>query len=167
MKRILFVCTSNTCRSFLAEYIFKDLLERADEEGKLNKKDYKVSSAGLFALDDDEAGAPAIKVLDKIYGIEDSDKHRARHVCEEMIEDSDMIIAMTDTHKQALDEAFPNAEGKIFTLTELAYGDDGLDGSLDIEDPYRGDDEDYEECAADITKSLQLAFDKISLDQED
>lgn len=53
------------------------MLEKADEEGKLNRKDYKVSSAGLFALDEDEPGALAVKVLEKVYGIEDSDKHRA------------------------------------------------------------------------------------------
>lgn len=153
MKRILFVCTSNTCRSFLAEYIFRDMLEKADEEGKLNKKDYKVSSAGLFALDDDEPGASAVKVLEKVYGIEDSDKHQAHHVDDDMVAESDMIIAMTDAHQQALEAAYPDAENKTFTLNELAYGDDGLDGSLDIEDPYRGDDEDYEECACEIQKA--------------
>ncbi|MBS5842203.1 MAG: low molecular weight protein arginine phosphatase [Clostridiales bacterium] len=165
MKRILFVCTSNTCRSFLAEYIFRDMLEKADEEGKLNKKDYKVSSAGLFALDDDEPGASAVKVLEKVYGIEDSDKHQAHHVDDDMVAESDMIIAMTDAHQQALEAAYPDAENKTFTLNELAYGDDGLDGSLDIEDPYRGDDEDYEECACEIQKALALAFDKITLDE--
>ena len=167
MKRILFVCTSNTCRSFLAEYLFRDLLEKADEEGKLNRKDYKVSSAGLFAVDDDEPGAPAVKVLEKVYEVEDSDRHRARHVDEDLIQESDLIIAMADTHQQALEEAYPDAEQKTFTLNELAYGDDGLDGSLDIEDPYRGDDEDYEACAADIQKALRLAFDKIIANGED
>lgn len=142
------------------------MLEKADEEGKLNRKDFKVSSAGLFALDDDEAGAAAVKVLEKVYGIEDSDKHRARHLDDDMIEESDMVIAMTDAHQQALETAYPDAENKTFTLNELAYGDDGLDGSLDIEDPYRGDDEDYEECACEIRKALELAFDKITSDEE-
>ena len=72
MKRILFVCTSNICRSFLAEYIFKDMLEKADEEGKLNKKDFRISSAGLFAIEDDEAGSPAVKVLEDILYVDNA-----------------------------------------------------------------------------------------------
>ncbi len=137
------------------------MLEKADEEEKLNKKDYRISSAGLFAVDDDEASASSVKVLEKVFGIEDSDKHRARHVDEDMMENSDMILALTDEHRQALIAAYPDAEEKTFTLNELAYGDDGLDGSLDIEDPYRGDDGDYEECAREIEKALRLAYHKI------
>ena len=137
------------------------MLEKADEEGKLNRKDYKVSSAGLFALDEDEPGALAVKVLEKVYGIEDSDKHRARLVDDDLVADSDLIITMTDAHQQALEEAYPEAADKTFPLKELAYGEDGLDGSLDIEDPYRGDDEDYERCAAEIEKALKLAADRI------
>ena len=94
MKRILFVCTSNICRSFLAEYIFKDMLEKADEEGKLNKKDFRISSAGLFAIEDDEAGSPAVKVLEEIYDIEGSERHRAQLLDAELLEDNDLIIAM-------------------------------------------------------------------------
>ena len=141
------------------------MLEKADEEGKLNRKDYKVSSAGLFALDD-EPGASAVKVLEKVYGIEDSDKHRAHHLDDDMVAESDLIIAMTDAHQQALETAYPDAEHKTFTLNELAYGDAGLDGSLDIEDPYRGDEDDYEECACEISKALELAFDKIILEED-
>ena len=162
MKRILFVCTSNICRSFLAEYIFKDMLEKADEEGKLNKKDFRISSAGLFAIEDDEAGSPAVKVLEEIYDIEGSERHRAQLLDAELLEDNDLIIAMSDDHQQAIEAAFPEAVSKTHTLNELAYGDRGLDGNLDIEDPYRGDEDDYEECAADIKKALDRAFDKIT-----
>lgn len=161
MKRILFVCTSNICRSFLAEYIFKDMLEKADEEGKLSKKDYKVSSAGLFALEGDEAVMSAVKTIENLYGIEDADRHRAKLLDSDMVEDSDLIIAMDDTHQQAIEEAFYEAEDKTYTLNELAYGDAGLDGNLDIDDPYRGDEEDYETCACEIKKALEMAFDKI------
>ncbi len=161
MKHILFVCTSNICRSFLAEYILKDMLEKADEEGKLNKRDYKISSAGLFAIEDDEAGSPAVKVLEENYGIEDSDKHRAKQLDRELLEESDLVIAMSDSHQQAIEDAFSDTVSKTYTLNELAYGDKGLDGNLDIDDPYRGDEDDYEECASDIKKALELAFDKI------
>lgn len=138
------------------------MLERADEEGKLNKKDYKVASAGLFALEGDDAGAPAARVLEKLYNIEDADKHSARQIDDEMVEESDMIITMTTDHQQTIEAAYPDAESKTYTLNELAYGTDGLDGKLDIEDPYRGDDEDYEACASEIKNALEAAFDDIT-----
>ncbi|MEW6192335.1 MAG: low molecular weight protein arginine phosphatase, partial [Bacillota bacterium] len=49
MKRILFVCTGNTCRSSMAEGICSDLLLKQGVEG------VNVSSAGIYAL----PGSPA------------------------------------------------------------------------------------------------------------
>ncbi len=137
------------------------MLERADEEGKLNKKDYKVTSAGLFALEGDEAGVSAVRVLEELYGIEDADRHSAKQTDDELIEESDMIITMTTDHQQTIETAYPDAENKTYTLNILAYGEDGLNGKTDIEDPYRGDYEDYEACAKEIKEALDKAFDAI------
>ena len=93
--------------------------------------------------------------------MEGSDKRRSKQLDRDLLEESDLVIAMSDSHQQAIEDAFSDTVSKTYTLNELAYGAKGLDGNLDIDDPYRGDEDDYEECASDIKKALELAFDKI------
>lgn len=146
----------------------KELIKDAVEQDILEKGDVKVSSAGLFAVEDDEASVYAVEVLEHVYEL-DIDKHRARQLTEEMVEENDLIVTMTDGHKHAIINAYPEAEDKTFTLKELAYGEAGCEDeeSLDIEDPYRGDREDYEACAAEIYEALKKAFDKMTAETEE
>lgn len=152
MENILFVCTSNTCRSFLAEYLMKMLLKEAD-------LDCDVQSAGIFAVEDDEAVEEAMDVLARLYEI-DGEKHKAQPMTEELAAESDCILTMDMDLKHTLMEAYPEAEEKIYTLLEYVYGEDGLSGLVDIEDPYRGDEEDYDRCARLIEQALRALVSK-------
>ncbi|HHZ01170.1 MAG TPA: low molecular weight protein arginine phosphatase, partial [Tissierellia bacterium] len=67
---ILFVCTGNTCRSPMAEGLFKDMLR------KNNIENIKVSSAGLSVFPGEHVNEKAIRAL-KEKGI-DISSHRAR-----------------------------------------------------------------------------------------
>ncbi len=122
--------------------------------------DCDVSSAGIFAVEDDEPVQEAVEILEEVYDI-DGERHRAQPMTEELAEEHDCILTMDMDLKHTLIEAYPEAEDKIYTLLEYAYGEDGLDGVLDIEDPYRGDREDYEHCAAFIVQALRALLPKL------
>ncbi|MGN1195444.1 MAG: ribosomal protein S18-alanine N-acetyltransferase [Acutalibacteraceae bacterium] len=120
MLHVLFVCTGNTCRSPMAKAIL-------NKTAKENKLDIIADSAGLAAFPGDEASENAVRALSEI-GI-DLSSHRSKPVNQYMLDQSDYIIAMSQSHIKFLE---PYAEkDKLLTL---------LDG---IPDPYGGDIEIY------------------------
>lgn len=146
---VLFVCTGNTCRSPMAAALFNKI---AVERGL----DVRIESAGLFAADGEPASNEAIIVMQK-YGI-DLLGHHSQSVNTELLEKSDLILTMTAAHKMVLEQSCP---GKVFTLCEYAGTD------FDIDDPYGGDVEEYEECAKQIYEALGKAADRIANSRND
>ncbi|QCX33383.1 low molecular weight protein arginine phosphatase [Caloramator sp. E03] len=148
--KLLFVCTGNTCRSCMAEAIAKS------EAEKLNI-DIEISSAGVHAFKGDGASKNAVIVMQEM-GI-DLSCHIARPVTKQIIEDSDLILTMTNSHKDMLLSIFPSSEGKVFTIMEYA----GLDG--DVVDPFGGDVEIYRNCAKQLKYLIDRILDKIRKDR--
>ncbi|MBE3594946.1 MAG: low molecular weight protein arginine phosphatase [Candidatus Carbobacillus altaicus] len=104
-KRILFVCTGNTCRSPMAEALARRYL--GDDQ-------VDVFSAGLFAIEGENASPEAQLVLEE-EGI-DLSGHRARILTQEMLDQSDLILTMTRAHKKMLLSLYPEHGQKVWTL---------------------------------------------------
>ena len=144
---ILFVCTGNTCRSPMAAALMNKIA--MDEE-----LDVRIESAGLFANEGESASAEAIVAMKK-YDI-DLLQHHAQQINSELIEKSDLILTMTTAQKMLFSDV---AKNKVYTLCEYA----GVEG--DIEDPYGGDVEEYEEVAEMIYLALQAVAGKLERDK--
>ena len=126
MKTILFVCTGNTCRSPMAAGLLKHLLEQSHIE------DIQVASAGLAVFFEEGAHQNAIATMEDLNI--DISQHRARQADEDLLLDADLILTMTQSHRDQILAVLPQLKDRVFTLLEFAQ--EGEEGNLDIRDPY-------------------------------
>ncbi len=158
MKKILFVCTGNTCRSSMAEAMLKKLLQ---EQGI---KDVMVSSAGTAVFYSSGASQNSIEVMNG-RGI-DLSSHCSRQVDKEMIDEASLILTMTVQHRENVIRLCPNAADKVFTFKEFIYSNEQqLD--FDIIDPYGGSKSHYEQCFHEIFGLLEQLIEKLKKDYDE
>ena len=142
-RRVVLVCTGNTCRSALAEA----LLRRALEERGLT--DIDVSSAGTGAWE----GAPASEGA-YLVGLEsglDLSGHRARLLTGEVVAQSDLILTMARHHRARVLEL--GAADRVHLVGEYAGRSDG---SPEVADPFGADLEVYRQTRDDLAALMAM-----------
>lgn len=144
MKRLLFICTGNTCRSSMAEGLAKMIFKES------GLSEWQIHSAGTFAVKDQQANSKAIKVA-KDKNI-DLSQHKSKSVPIN-IEDYDLILTMTKSHKNQIETLYNIDKGNIFTLNEYAHGTEE-----DIIDPFGREIAVYRETF----KELEVAVEKVA-----
>lgn len=144
VKRIIFVCTGNTCRSPMAEAIFRDIIVEKGID-----KNFQVSSAGIYSFEGDPASYQAIEVMKKEFGI-DLKTHRAKIIDDSDIEKADIILTMTKHHRDMIIDIYPEASEKVHILKEFA----GIKEDTDVIDPFGQDYDTYKSCANEIEELL-------------
>ena len=130
MKKILFVCSGNTCRSPLAEGIARKFLS------KRTPVSTEISSAGASALEGKPASQHAVTVA-AARGV-DLSKHRARLLNSSMVREADLIVAMGSKHKETVGVIDPEAAAYTVLMTHFC------DIVGDVPDPIGGTREEYE-----------------------
>lgn len=148
----LFVCTGNTCRSPMAEGLFRRLLaERLGcSDDELADRGFIVLSAGLSAASGAPASGEAVELF-RQRGI-DLRGHASQPLTDRLLEQADHILAMTRGHRDAIVTARPEVADRVTLLAR--------DGG-DISDPIGGTPRDYEECQQQIEFHLRAILDDL------
>lgn len=151
-KKIMFICTGNTCRSVMAEGLFKKMLK--DKQ----RTNIEVYSSGLHASTGEYTTDEAVKVMQEEYEVNIL-QHQSINVKNSNIKNMDLILCATHAQLTTLEYMYPDLDHKIFTIKEYAYGPEITD--KDIKDPWGYPVSVYRDCAKEIYAALNQIIDKI------
>ena len=120
--------------------------------GDLEEKGIVVASAGVAAMPGAQASPESVETMERA-GLDLSD-HQSQPVSDQLLESSDLILTMTNGHRQALVAHWPEIADRTHVI--------GIDGS-DVSDPIGGPLELYERCARQIDENLEKWVEKTEL----
>jgi len=152
---ILFVCSANMSRSFLAEKLLGKEVEM------LNLRDVSVSSAGLYASGLNQPDRNMVEYLSEI-GIPSSE-HRPKQISKKDINRANIILVMENAHATMIRELWPEAKDKLELFGKFVSAGPMVD---DIVDPFGRSSYHYRLARSQLTLAIKNFANKLLLDQE-
>lgn len=129
----------------MAEALFRARAEQAGESDR-----WRIESAGTWGMDGQAASPLTHTVMaQRKLSLE---KHIARTVTAELLQEADIVVVMTRSHRDAISAEFPSARPKIRLLSKWN------DLEYDIADPYGKTIDAYESCADTIEQLIARGY---------
>ncbi|MDZ4723170.1 MAG: low molecular weight protein arginine phosphatase [candidate division Zixibacteria bacterium] len=147
---IMFVCTGNTCRSPMAAGALQVLLNKK-RQGK-----FSVISSGISA----SYKSPATRFASEVVKMWDADisDHESQLLTADLIERSDLILAMAPEHYKEILRLDPEAVDKVFLFKNFPDQSPVGDG---VDDPVGQSLDRYNETFLEIGEYLGKNLDEI------
>lgn len=152
IKKVIFVCTANTCRSPVAEFLFRDIVTKNLGQ---ESSEYEISSAGIYAYPNDTASYESSMLLKNYYNLK-LDNFRSQAINPYMFNKDTLFVAMTIKHKEALEKLKENLtlpDANIITFSDISHT------AKDISDPYASGLNAYENMIKQVEEYCYLLFD--------
>lgn len=145
-RTVLFVCTGNTCRSPMAEAIAIHLARPSRAVGG-PKVSTIFRSAGSGTAGGEPVSPEALRALERLH-IDPTpvSRHRSRELTRAMIQDAEVIYAMTAAHARAVLAIDPSAADRVQVLDPEGK---------DIPDPIGGPVEVYTRTAERLAETIR------------
>ena len=144
MKKILFVCTGNSCRSVMAQGLLRHLLQ------KKGRNDIQVLSAGVATIG---GMGPTPETVEVMKSMEvDVSGHVGQPVTPELVRHADIIFCMEEFHREWIIAGAPEAAPKTHLLKTFQANQKAQDPN--IPDPIGRPKEVYESCSMTIKDSI-------------
>ena len=147
MIKIMFVCHGNICRSPLAEFLMKELVE-----SKGLQNNFYIESAATSTEEIGNGVYPPVKRILKSRGIDCSDKH-ARQMSRADYDKFDYIVCMDSKNLRNMGYIAADAQGKYSRLLDYT------NNPHDVADPwYSGD---FATTESEVEKGCKALLDYI------
>lgn len=147
---IVMVCTGNSCRSPIAEYLFRENLAKRMKISvkELARQGYVVSSAGTVAF---PGGSISSGSFDELRSRKiDASGHRSQPLTIELIQQAERIYTMSPEHRAAVLDLVPAAADRVFPL----------DPRGPVADPIGGGANEYKACATVIEEAVDARLEE-------
>jgi protein-tyrosine-phosphatase len=145
-KRVLFVCTGNTCRSPMAVGLLRKMAPHLDLD---------VRSAGTAACTGAPASSVAIEAMHEV-GVDITD-HRSAMLNGYMLEEADVVFCMADRHRRHIVDWFKSMDDRVYLMRE--FDPERTDAEYpDVPDPIGHEIDTYRRVLTMLERSMHEAI---------